>query len=205
MVEQDHSVEWCLGLRVWIGRVLERQRDSSMVGRERWAKRFASDGTALKASEILISIREPIGEIMREVRVSGWREAVELEIDPEENRTKEQFGDEVNINTIMKKLQERGIVPEERGDVGHYGDFSEVIGYQDAMEAINVANESFARLSAEVRRRFNQDPDQLLAFIDDPGNEEEAIALGILPPPAPEKVDLVEPVPEVVEEVKEGD
>lgn len=135
-----------------------------------------------------------IGEIMREVRESGFRERLPLTIDPEENRTKEQFGDAVNINTIMRKALTQGIVPEQRGEPGHYGDFSNVVSYGDAMQALNDANNSFSELDADLRRRFDNDPQQLLLFMEDPDNADEARELGILPPLPVEK-----PAPEVPE------
>lgn len=145
------------------------------------------------------AIIDVLGDIMREVRESGWRERRSLSFDPEKGRTKQQFRDEVNINEIMRRYRDNAIVPETRGQAGHYGDFSDIGGYDEAMEAVNTANQAFVELPSHVRTRFGNDPAQLLLFMEDEGNEEEARALGILPPlevePEPELEELAEPGP----------
>lgn len=133
---------------------------------------------------------------MVEVRPSRFRERVSISMDPEKGRTKQQFRDEVNINTIMHKYRHSGIVPKTRGDVGHYGHFEDVTTYDQAVDAVNNANQAFAELPADVRSRFENDPQQLLDFMATESNEEEARALGILPPLETEDDDDLELVEE---------
>lgn len=144
-------------------------------------------------------IKDILGEIMVEVRESRFRERLAKSYDPEEGRTKQQFRDEVNINTIMKRYRHSGIIPETRSEPGHYGDFSNIAGYDEAIEAVNNANAAFAELPSDVRTRFGNDPQELMNFMAEDGHEEEARELGILPPLKPEPDPNEEPVAPAIE------
>lgn len=80
--------------------------------------------------------------------------------------------DEVDINTIVKRFRITGELP---GDVRapSYGDFVGVSDYHEAMNAVAQANESFDRLPAEVRLRFQNDPGQFVDFCSDSRNIEQ--------------------------------
>ena len=67
-----------------------------------------------------------------------------------------------------------------------YADISEVPSYQELQNNAIVAKNKFMSLPAHLRRRFGNDPDELLAFLQDPNNKEEAIRLGLIEkPPTP--------------------
>lgn len=104
--------------------------------------------------------------------------------------TQQHFRDECDINLMMKRYQRTGILPGDPGRalVGSYGDFSEVPEYREALEIIRRAESQFQALPAMVRDRFKNDPAQLLAFVQDKGNREEAIKLGLIEAP-PEKAE----------------
>jgi phage internal scaffolding protein len=56
------------------------------------------------------------------------------------------------------------------------------------------AQYQFDQLPALIRDRFHNDPQEMLAFLNDPNNYDEAIKLGLVnPPPAPE-IDVDAPV-----------
>lgn len=109
-------------------------------------------------------------------------------VSDEESLTKQEFKDECDINTILRRFNVTGQLP-----VGvrmpTYGDFSEVTDFHDAVNAIALAREAFSQMSAEVRRRFNNDPGEFVDFTSDPANLPEARKLGLVPvddpPPAP--------------------
>ena len=46
---------------------------------------------------------------------------------------------------------------------------------------LSNARESFAMLPSSIRKRFDNDPGLLLAFLDDENNREEAFSLGLIP------------------------
>jgi len=105
------------------------------------------------------------------------------------SRTKQAFAEQVNINTIMKKVARTGLAPQKSG--AFYGDFSNGDDYQTCLTKINQANDAFALIPADIRKKFDNDPASLLSFLADPANREEAYKLGLLT--APEHVDIPRP------------
>ena len=63
-----------------------------------------------------------------------------------------------------------------------FGDFTGVQDYRSAMEAVRAANNAFMDLPANIRSRFNNDPQQYIEFFNDPKNKDEATKLGLLVP-----------------------
>lgn len=94
-------------------------------------------------------------------------------------RTQQQFKEECDINNIMRKYQEKGILPDLIKTNPRYGDFSEAPTYLEAMETIFIAQKQFAALPAKVRDRFQNDPAQFLEFVHNPENENEMVKLGL--------------------------
>lgn len=95
------------------------------------------------------------------------------------NMTQQQFQAECDINQIAARLssgQPVRIPP----NSAVYGDFADAPDFQAAQNLILRAKEQFMALPANVRERFKNDPAQLLAFVHDPKNLEEAHDLGLL-------------------------
>jgi phage internal scaffolding protein len=63
-----------------------------------------------------------------------------------------------------------------------YGDFSIVPSHQEAMSLVMAAEDHFMQLPSNIRSRFNNDPGQLLNFLGEASNREEAIKLGLIEP-----------------------
>lgn len=104
---------------------------------------------------------------------------------PAEGRTKQQFKDECDINRIMKRYQQTGVIDHVNRAEPRFGDL-EAVDFQTAMNMVIDAEQRFMQLPAEVRDRFGNDPSRLLAFVGDERNREEAVRLGLVdPPPAP--------------------
>lgn len=108
-----------------------------------------------------------------------------------ESRTKQAFKDESNINNILKRYHVTGILPDQsRAALAHYGDFTKVPRYDEALNTVIESQSHFMQLPAVLRQRFANDPQQLLSFLSDENNREEAIKLGFIsapqkPVPAP--------------------
>jgi len=113
----------------------------------------------------------------------GPRERVILETGPE-TKTQQHFANEVNINQIMKKAMQTGVMPQ-ISQSPLYGDFSTITNYQDALNMVRDAEDQFMMLPAIVRDRFANNPQQLLNFVGNPENREEAVKLGLIPAPIP--------------------
>lgn len=112
-------------------------------------------------------------------------------IDTSEPVTQQHFGPQVNINNIMAKALRTGEISTGLygGRSPRFGDFSQVTSFQDAHNQILQAQEAFMTLPAAVRKRFQNDPGQLLAFLENPQNKIEAQSLGLVAPdPEPKSV-----------------
>lgn len=107
----------------------------------------------------------------------------------EPSRTKQSFREESNINNIMAKYARTGIVEHGNRHAPSYGEVP-AVDFKQALELVMAAEQSFAELPALVRRRFENDPANFLAFCEDPANRDEAGTLGLLnliePQAAPE-------------------
>lgn len=99
--------------------------------------------------------------------------------------TQQHMGQECDINTIMAKAMKTGILqsPGQRPKLPTYGDFSEIGTFQDAHNLVMQARESFMKFPAIIRKKFNNDPGQMLAFLENPENKEEAIKIGLIDAP----------------------
>lgn len=108
----------------------------------------------------------------------------------EKTRTQQQFKDECDINEIVRRFGLTGKLPD-NVRMPEYVDYEGVFDFQTAMNTMMDAEREFMKLPASVRRRFDNDPQQLLEFVGNGQNQAEAEALGLLrakappPPPAP--------------------
>lgn len=118
-----------------------------------------------------------------------------------ESLTVQSAKDQCDINKLISRYQKTGQLPPVAHTNGVYGDFSGVKDYHTAMNAILSAQESFQTLSAEVRKRFDNDPAKLLSFLNDPKNDAEAIKLGLVNP----KVEEPQPPTPVVNPPADSD
>lgn len=106
----------------------------------------------------------------------------------EPTRAQQQFKEECDINTIAKNFGITGRLPQ-NVRMPTFGDFTGVSDYRSALNAMQWARDSFMAMPAEVRRRFDHDPQQFLAFCSDERNRDEAIKLGlVVAPPAPKDI-----------------
>lgn len=96
-----------------------------------------------------------------------------------ESMTHQSFAEECEINNIMKKYQQTGVLQHRKEHGGTYGDFISAPGYHEAMTAIVKAEEMFMALPSQVRARFGNDPAQFLATAQDPEQIELMRELGL--------------------------
>lgn len=119
-----------------------------------------------------------------------------------DSMTKQSEKDRCDINVIMRQYKRTGLVAHTRAG-GSYESLPDAMDYQQALAVVAEAREAFSVLPATVRDRFGNEPASLLAFLRDPANREEGIAIGLFsrpqgppeaaadggggPPPAPAK------------------
>lgn len=94
--------------------------------------------------------------------------------------TLQQYKDDTDVNVLMRRFGVTGQLPVSSVKP-FYGDFSEVGSYQDALNRVREAEAAFAALPSKVRNRFRNDPGELIAFVMDASNVDEARELGLLP------------------------
>lgn len=93
----------------------------------------------------------------------------------------QHFKEETDINYIVDTFTRTGTLPQS-SMVGQFGDFTHATDYKTALDAVIHAQDAFMTLPAAVRSRFANDPGQLLDFIADDKNRDEAVKLGLVPP-----------------------
>lgn len=100
------------------------------------------------------------------------------------SRTRQEFAKECDINCILAKMG-AGLLAPCRAPEPVYTDLDSIPStFEESFALINDASERFASLPSRVRAEFDNDPGKLLAFLNDKGNLEKAIDLGLVPKPA---------------------
>lgn len=99
--------------------------------------------------------------------------------------TSQAPADEVNINKIMARVLKGQVVLASNGEP-FYGDVSDLGGLQEAIIKVQEAEDLFMQFPAQTREIFENDPRNMVQFLEDPENRDEAIKLGlIIPRPEP--------------------
>lgn len=101
----------------------------------------------------------------------------------EPSLTQQHFKDECDVNRIMQRYQETGNWGEQMDVRPQFGDFSNEFDFRTAQETVIRAQAAFESLPSKVRRRFGNDPAELLEFLQDEANRDEAIMLGLIEKP----------------------
>lgn len=101
--------------------------------------------------------------------------------------TQQHFKSECDINNIMARYRETGFLTDPLKPATtkpQFGDYSTQFDYMAAQNTIAQARESFEALPSRIRKRFANDPAEMLAFLQDESNVEEAVKLGLIEKPA---------------------
>lgn len=94
------------------------------------------------------------------------------------DRTQQQFRDEADINVLVRRFGVTGHLPVRQG-VPEYGDFSAVVDYHSAMNAIRNADAEFMSLPAHIRQMFGNDPGELVNAVLDPDRYDDLVDAGL--------------------------
>jgi len=109
---------------------------------------------------------------------------------------------ECDINYILSRFLATGSWSTnglELGRIPSFGDFTAEFDYQTAQQMIVDAKNAFDALPASVRKRFNNNPAEVLDFLAKEDNRDEAIKLGLVSAPVVPSGDL-----ELVSDPKDG-
>jgi len=100
-----------------------------------------------------------------------------------ENLTEQSHKKDCDINEIVDRYEKTGYIdPFIDKSGGVYGDFTQYRDYQENLNTVVRAQEAFALLPAEVRKKFENNPVKLMQFMADDKNYDEAVQLNLLDP-----------------------
>lgn len=102
-------------------------------------------------------------------------------INEEPSLTHQSFKEECDINTLLSNMAANGLFPDDHQPL-NYKDCVASVDYKTALDIIIQSEDAFYSLEANIRARFNNDPAQLLEFLEDKNNRVEAENLGIITP-----------------------
>lgn len=111
-----------------------------------------------------------------------------------DSRTQQNFKKECDINNILKKYQKTGLVEHVSLFKGNYEDLSDPVDYQTALNICIDAQNAFDSLPSSIRKRFANNPQSFIEFVNDPANSDEMYDLGLAERP---KVDSATDNPEL--------
>lgn len=114
------------------------------------------------------------------------------------SRTRQEFAEECDINTIMARYDATGVISHVDQREPVYMDFTEIPDdLQGVLAQLSAGTEAFMTLPAAVRKEFDNDPHQFLQFAANPEHLERMREWGLAEPEkapdAPMRVEVVNP------------
>jgi len=100
-------------------------------------------------------------------------------LDTGEGLTKQSMKKDTDINFIVKKYQRTGLADFVSKRQPEYMEAPDM-DFHAALNYINEANDMFADMPSNLRKRFNNDPGEFLDFVHNPDNAEEMAELGLV-------------------------
>lgn len=122
----------------------------------------------------------------------GSHRKVNIDQSDEVTMTHQSFQNECDINQIIARYEKTGLLTHVRQAEPQYGDFIDACDFQLGLHLIQEARDSFMTLPSSLRKRFGNDPQVFLEFVQDPTNREEMIQLGMIIP-SPDESGFVQP------------
>lgn len=112
-----------------------------------------------------------------EIRENGSRRVYTVNEEP--SKTDQSQTEQSDVNYIIGQYKKTGQLTHLARKQGVYADVSQIPDLQESLAQVELANTAFASLPSEVRQRFQNSPVQMIEFLQDPSNDEEAIRLGL--------------------------
>ena len=104
----------------------------------------------------------------------------------EPTRTKQDFKNDCDVNEIMRRFNATGIVSHVSEMQPVYGDVRNFDDYAKNLAYVRQADDAFAALPSNVRAELDNNPANLVSFIQNPANRDRCIELGIFNKPVKE-------------------
>jgi phage internal scaffolding protein len=93
--------------------------------------------------------------------------------------TEQAHKNQCDVNHIIQKYDKTGLINHISRIEAKFGDLTGD-DYKTMADRVINAQNMFNDLPAEIRKRFENSPENLLRFMDDPNNRNEAIQLGLI-------------------------
>jgi phage internal scaffolding protein len=95
--------------------------------------------------------------------------------------TQQHQAEQADINYLIKQFNVTGIMPHNPLPP-QFGDFTGVGDFKEAMDRVISVDEQFMALPADLRAQFENDPFELIEFLNNPENKDKAIEMGLIAP-----------------------
>lgn len=115
---------------------------------------------------------------------SDWfkRSTPAPDIDWGPSLTRQDMADDCDINILMKKFENTGTIPQVQGTPTYIDWTRQPTTLADALEIMQAGDAAFMTLPARVRREFDNNPVEFMAFAEDPENLDQMREWGLAPP-----------------------
>ncbi len=95
--------------------------------------------------------------------------------------TEQAHKNQCDVNRIIEKYDKRGIITHVSKFEAKFGDLTG-LDFKSMQDQVANAKSMFSNLPGEIRALFENDPANLLTFMENPDNRDEAIKLGLIDP-----------------------
>ena len=112
----------------------------------------------------------------------GKKNRTPIHFDQSQGMTEQSHKKECDINQILSKYQQTGIITHAHQNQAQYGEISS-LDFHESMNLIAEAKSTFETLPSSLRKRFENDPEKYLAFLEDPKSLKEMQEMGLIDTP----------------------
>lgn len=128
------------------------------------------------------------------------------------SKTQPQHADSCSVEHILKRHAQGHDISHLYKRNGVFSDVSQVPSYQEALDYVQYVKTQFEQIDPYLRDKFNNDPDAMFKFMNDPSNYDKCVEYGLFekredeikndnakneqpstPPPKPKKTPEVAP------------
>lgn len=96
-----------------------------------------------------------------------------------ESLTQQSHAAAADVRNIIKQYDRTGLIANVNKGISQYGDYSEINEYQEALNMVIEANESFEQIPSHIREQFSNNAGLFFEFATDPKNSEKMIEMGL--------------------------
>ncbi len=92
---------------------------------------------------------------------------------------KQSMKDECDVNMIVARFAETGLVDHVSEGIPVFVDVSELGDYRSVIEQVRKVDEYFAGLPADVRSEFKNDASRFMSYLESGASQEDLMKLGL--------------------------